>query len=35
MLGISRKRRSDILPECKPVTPELAVRLAKLFGGEP
>lgn len=35
MLGISRKRPSDILAERKPVTPELAVRLTKLFGEAP
>lgn len=35
LLGISRKRLSDILTERKPVTPELAVRLAKLFGSSP
>ena len=35
MLGISRNRLSDILAERKPVTPELAVRLTKLFGGAP
>lgn len=31
MLGISRKRPSDILAERKLVTPELAMRLAKFF----
>lgn len=35
LLGISRKRLSDILAERKPVTPELAVKLAKLFGSSP
>lgn len=32
-LGISRQHLHDILAERKPVTPETAVRLAKMFGG--
>lgn len=32
-LGISRQHLYDILSERKPVSPEVAVRLAKLFGG--
>ena len=35
LLGVSRKRLNDILAERKPVTPELAVKLAKLFGNSP
>ena len=35
MLGISRQRLYDILVERKPVSPEVAVRLAKLFGNAP
>ena len=35
LLGISGKCLSDILAERKPITPELAVRLTKLFGGAP
>ena len=35
LLGVSRKRLNDILAERKPVTPEVAVRLARLFGGAP
>ena len=31
MLGISRQHLHDILAERKPVSPEVAVRLAKLF----
>ena len=34
-LGISLKRLNDILAERKPVTPELSVKLTKLFGGTP
>lgn len=34
-LGISRQHLYDILSERKPVSPEVAVRLAKLFGGTP
>ena len=32
MLGISRQHLHDILAARKPVSPEVAVRLAKLFG---
>jgi len=35
LLGISRQHLYDILGERKPVSPEVAVRLAKMFGGEP
>ena len=35
MLGISRQHLYDVLAERKPVSPEVAVRLAKLFGNEP
>ena len=35
LLGISRKRLNDVLAERKPVTPELAVKVTKLFGGAP
>ncbi|HRO12929.1 HigA family addiction module antitoxin [Amaricoccus sp.] len=35
LLGISRQHLYDILAERKPVSPETAVRLAKMFGGEP
>lgn len=35
MLGISRQHLHDILAERKPVSPESAVRLAKLFGNAP
>ena len=35
MLGISRQHLHDILAERKPVSPEVAVRLAKLFGTTP
>jgi len=35
MLGISRQHLYDILSEKKPVSPEMAVRLAHMFGGEP
>jgi len=34
MLGISRQHLHDVLAERKPVSPEVAVRLAKLFGNE-
>lgn len=34
-LGISRQHLHDILAERKPVTPEMAVRLAKMFGSTP
>ncbi len=35
MLGISRQHLYDIMAEKKPVSPEVAVRLAKMFGGGP
>lgn len=35
MLGISRQHLHDILAERKPISPEVAVRLAKLFGNAP
>ena len=35
MLGISRQHFHDVLAERKPVSPEVAVRLAKLFGNAP
>lgn len=35
MLGISRQHLHAILAERKPVSPEVAVRLAKLFGNAP
>jgi antitoxin HigA-1 len=35
MLGISRQHLHDVLAERKPVSPEVAIRLAKLFGNEP
>lgn len=35
MLGISRQHLHDVLAERKPVSAEVAVRLAKLFGNEP
>lgn len=35
LLGISRQQLYDILNEVKPVTPETAVRLGKLFGNGP
>lgn len=35
MLGISRQHLYDILSEKKPVSPEVAVRLGKLFGNGP
>lgn len=35
MLGISRQHLHDVLAERKRVSPEVAVRLAKLFGNEP
>ncbi len=35
MLGISRQHLYDILKEAKPVSPEVAVRLGKLFGNGP
>ena len=35
ILSISRQHLHDILAERKPVSAEVAVRLAKLFGNEP
>lgn len=35
MLGVSRQHLHDVLGEKKPVTSQMALRLAKLFGGEP
>lgn len=35
LLGISRQHLYDILRERKPVSPEVAVRLAKMFRTEP
>ena len=35
MLGISRQHLYDILSERKPVSPAVAVRLAKMFGTDP
>jgi addiction module HigA family antidote len=35
MLGISRQHLYDVLAERKPVSPAVAVRLAKLFGNHP
>ncbi|HMN85698.1 MAG TPA: HigA family addiction module antitoxin [Bauldia sp.] len=35
LLGISRQHLHDILAERKPVTPETAIRLGKLFGDGP
>jgi len=35
LLGISRQHLHDILSEKKPVSPEVAVRLGKLFGNGP
>ena len=35
MLGISRQHLHDILATRKPVSPEVAVRLGKLFGNQP
>lgn len=35
LLGISRQHLHDLLSERKPVSPEVAVRLAKLFGTAP
>lgn len=33
LLGISRQHLHDILSEAKPMSPEVAVRVGKLFGG--
>ena len=35
MLGISRQHLHNVLTERKPVSPEVAVRLAKLLGNAP
>jgi len=35
LLGISRQHLHDIVAERKPVSPEVAVRLGKLFGNGP
>ena len=35
MLGVSRQHLYDVLGERKPVTSQMALRLARLFGGEP
>ncbi|MBR2657210.1 MAG: HigA family addiction module antidote protein [Loktanella sp.] len=35
MLGISRQRLHDILAARRPASPEVAVRIAKLFGNAP
>jgi antitoxin HigA-1 len=35
MLGISRQTFYDILNEKQPVTPEVAIRIGKLFGNGP
>ena len=35
MLGVSRQHLYDVLGERKPITSQMALRLAKLFGGEP
>ena len=35
MLGVSRQHLHDLLAERKPVSREVAVRLAKLFGNAP
>jgi addiction module HigA family antidote len=35
LLGISRQHLYDILNEKKPITPEVAVRMGKLFGNGP
>lgn len=35
LLGLSRQHLYDILNEKKPVSPAVAVRLAKMFGGSP
>jgi addiction module HigA family antidote len=34
-LGISRQYLHDIMEEKKPISPEVAVRVGKLFGGGP
>ncbi len=35
LLGVSRQTLYDILNEEKPVTPQMALRLAKMFGSTP
>ena len=35
LLGVSRQHLYDILNERKPISPEVAVRLGKLFGNGP
>jgi addiction module HigA family antidote len=35
LLGISRQQLYDLLTEKKPLSPQIAVRIAKLFGGSP
>src|SRR5258708_30313538 len=35
LLGISRQHLHDVLEEKKPLSPEVAVRVGKLFGGGP
>lgn len=35
LLGVSRQHLYDVLGEKKPVTSRMALRLARLFGGEP
>lgn len=35
LLGISRQHLHDIMAEKKPISPEVAVRIGKLFGGGP
>jgi antitoxin HigA-1 len=35
LLGISRQHLYDILEEKKPISPEVAIRIGKLFGGGP
>ena len=35
LLGISRQHLHDIMEEKKPISPEVAVRIGKLFGGSP
>jgi addiction module HigA family antidote len=35
LLGISRQHLHDILAERKPISPQMAVRLAKLVGNSP
>jgi addiction module HigA family antidote len=35
LLGISRQHLHDIMEEKKPISPEVAARVGKLFGGGP